>query len=53
MRWMGCQLSALHRVQRQRALEKLQKNLKEEYRAAVDYEVAFFNTVSDWCTSMP
>ncbi len=23
----------------------LQKNLKEEYRAVVDYEVAFFNTV--------
>ncbi len=32
-------------VQRQTALEMLQKNLKEEYRAVVDYEVAFFNTV--------
>ena len=33
-------------AQRQKALERLQKNLKEEYRAVVDYEVAFFNTVS-------
>ena len=32
-------------MQRQTALETLQKNLKEEYRAVVDYEVAFFNTV--------
>lgn len=28
-------------AQRQSALETLQKNLKEEYRAVVDYEVAF------------
>ena len=35
---------AVH-AQRQKALERLQKNLKEEYRAVVDYEVAFFNTV--------
>lgn len=36
-------------LQRQDALERLQRNLKEEYRAAVDYEVAFFNTVSARC----
>ena len=36
-------------VQRQKALERLQKNLKEEYRAVVDYEVAFYNTVSLCC----
>ena len=38
-------MASMH-AQRQKALERLQKNLKEEYRAVVDYEVAFFNTVS-------
>ena len=42
-----CHLNGWRRMlQRQKALERLQKNLKEEYRAVVDYEVAFFNTVS-------
>lgn len=40
-------------VQRQKALERLQKNLKEEYRAVVDYEVAFYNTVSPCCGLQP
>ena len=43
---MGAILMASMHAQRQKALERLQKNLKEEYRAVVDYEVAFFNTVS-------
>jgi len=30
-------------------IERLQSNLKEEYRAVFDFEVAFFQTVSFQC----
>lgn len=36
-------------LQKREAMEKLQNNLKGEYRAVVEFDVAFFQTVRPIC----
>ncbi len=41
------------RPQKRQAIEKLQNNLKEEYRAVFDFDVAFFQTVRCLSSAFP
>lgn len=46
---VGLNLSYSDCAQRRQLIERLQNNLKEEYRAVFDFEVALFQTVSFQC----